>query len=434
MYLLHLFTLFMIAPKIDLIGFGGSALRAEDFIWLTAVIFHVVKQRKFRSTTYPPHFRWFFAYLLISIISFVINVRDAGFGGIFYILRQLQYCSWGMMALSVAPSLKREEVSKHLQFIGVLLSIWGALEFAGLIPKVGKFSAATGRLSINTTGPFEASVLLVALGFAARNLFLKGGLMVVMLLTQARITLLGAVAAALAARPRLIVPAFVGAVAVLAALPLIKPLLEDTRFSETQKPTEMVENIGFMWGAAPTFKSRREFLVGAGYLDKESSDYFTVLQSRRGDVSFSIRAYRWSFIIKTWCNNFVQILVGYSPGYFGQGVDSNVVRLIGESGLIGGAFFVIFVFNLLKFKRSTLTWATTMCMVVTAIFIDIFWSSKVMTLLWFVSSWELVHSKSLANPMSRLPVAGAALEGWGRPGRARGRAKYLRSGESNNVG
>lgn len=400
----------MLAPKVDLIGFGGSALRAEDFIWLFALISFGGNRQRSPGVRYPVHFKWFFAYLAISILSFVVNFRDAGVGGIFYILRQAQYCSWGMMALSIAPTVKREDVSKHLQIIGIVLSMWGALEFAGLIPKVGKFSAATGRLSINTSGPFESSVLLVALGFAARNIFLKGSLMILMLLTQARVTLLGAVAAALAARPRLILPAFIAGVSMLAALPLVQPLLADTRFSETQKPAEMIQNLEFMWGAAPTFESRREFLVGAGYLDRDGSDYVSILQARRGDLSFSIRAYRWSFILKTWSENIVQVLIGYSPGYFGQGVDSNVVRLVGESGLIGGACFVGFVLSLMRFNRETLTWATVLCMVITALFIDIFWSSKVMTLLWFVSSWEFLHSKSLANPIGQLSMTSVAVK------------------------
>lgn len=400
MKLLYFFTIFLIAPKIDLISFGGSALRAEDFVWVGAIVVHLTRPGRHAIPNLPRHFKWFFLYLLVALVAFVVNLGDAGWGGIFYILRQFQYCTWGLMVLSVAPTIRRADLEKHLQIVGLVLAAWGGLEFLGLIPKVGKFSSVAGRLAINTSGPFESSVLLVILGFAARNVVLKGSLMLLMVLTQARITLLGAIAAALAARPKLLAPALVAGAVLAVALPIAKPLLEESRFSETQGAGQMAETLSFMWGTVPTFENRREFLVGAGYIDKGGGDYLKILYSRRGDLSFDIRAHRWAFILKTWLQHPVQILVGYGPGYFGQGVDSNFVRLIGESGVVGTACFAVFLISLLNYRRVTLTWAAIACMIVTGIFIDIFWSSKVMTLLWFISSWEFLNRQSLANPVS----------------------------------
>jgi hypothetical protein len=102
-----------------------------------------------------------------------------------------------------------------------------------------------------------------------------------------------------------------------------------------------------------------------------------------------------------------KIPFGYSPGYFGQAVDGNYIRVLGETGLIGAAVFIMFlvaVYN--SGVPGSITRDCLIIVSVTALFIDIFWSSKVMALLWFLSSWEWGRSENLSAQARNAPGSG----------------------------
>lgn len=403
MPIFYLFVAFILAPKIDLIPFGGASLRAEDFIWAAAMALCVYRAEWRNLPRLPGYMMGFIAYVGLSILSFAINVGDAGPGGLFYIVRQVQYFTWGLMALAIAPRVSRDVFVKHLQIVSWILTVWGVLELLRLVPKIGKFIGAAERLTINTTGPFETSVVLLILAFAARTYVLQGALLVLTFLTQARITIVGGAIAFMISRPRQALIAAVVGAALIGIAPVVLPVAVGSRLSETQSPQSMYEILDSRWKAAPVFRSRTEYMSAAGFSGSSIDDFWRQFQLTSGDLSFQFRAYRWSLILKTWIQSPAQILLGFSPGYFGNAVDSSMIRLLAESGLIGGAAYLSFIFLVFRsFKVASLTWPALIGIVITALFIDIFWSSKVMTLFWVVSSWEYASGLSLSGMRARI--------------------------------
>lgn len=398
----YLFVAFLLAPKIDLIPFGGASLRAEDFIWLGAISLCVYRAEWRNLPFLPGYMAGFVAYAGLSVISFLINVGDAGMGGIFYVVRQVQYFTWGMMALAIASRVSRETFVSRLQIVSWVLAAWGALELLRLVPKIGKFVSVTERLTINTSGPFETSVMLLILAFAARTYLLQGVLLVLTVLTQARITIVGGLIAFMVSRPRQALAAAVIGAVLLGVAPALAPAIGGSRLGQTDTPRNMYETLASRWQAAPVFRTRTEFMSAAGFSPSSEEDFWRRTGAGLGDLSFQVRAYRWSIILKTWAQRPLQVLLGYSPGYFGNAVDSSLIRLLAESGLVGAAAYLAFIGSAFRtFRITSLTWPSLIGVVATALFIDVFWSSKVMTLIWFISSWEFATGLSLSGARRR---------------------------------
>lgn len=397
MEILYLFSLFLLLPKIDLFEFGGSSVRPEDIVWLIAIFSFVLFRIKNISFKLPDYFHIFIVYILLCVFSLVINSRDSGWGGVYFILRQIQYATWGMMAIVVSNKIPRDEFRKHLEVLAIIFVIWGGLEWLGLVGKVGKFSTVRDRISINTSGPFETSVVLAVLAFSVRGTFLKISLGLMLWFTQARITIIASIMAILYRSSRSLLGIGIATLILLASIFLAGGQISSSRFSDSLSPLRMVHIMNVMWQSAPVVRSRGEFLDAAGYTSKYIDRYNGQLAVVRGDLSFQIRAYRWALIGKFLLNNPLQMIIGCSPGYFGVAVDSNLIRLIAESGILGSITYLFFIFSFWNFPRDTLTRQISIVMLITAIFIDIFWSSKVMTMLWFISSWEYNQKESLLN-------------------------------------
>lgn len=371
---------FVIAPKIDLITiFGGSGIRIEDSVLYVTLPFLFWR---YRTQMAPiPSYVWaFWIFMGASVLSAVLNYGELGPRGLVYIARQIQYFLWFLIGVQFAPRVPEQLFRKAFGFIAVVLLLWWAAEATHLIPKIGRFTGAGQRATVNTSGPYETAVLVVFVALLAPRTWQKIGMVAILLATQSRITLVATVFVWLKARPGrnlvLSVPLVVIAALALAYMP---SAVSNSRVVQTQSISAMFSELQSRLEFAPQIQSLEQYW---SYDLKANVDY------QGSDPSFQVRAFKWSMIVKSLGSNTLHLLFGWGPGAWGLAVDGHYVRFLGEGGLVG-FFTAMIYFGTSLFARDTVPVyrLAFLTMAVTSLFIDAATSSKVMSVLWLIAGY-----------------------------------------------
>lgn len=381
---LILFALYVLAPKVDIYAIGAAAIRPEDLISAFAFFVFIVSAK--RKISMPLYAKMYLVFIGFGLISSIINIAQGGFTGPVYGARLAQYMTWFFIIYEAAPKINQRALRWTCLIVCCVFIVWGGAEYFGLISRIGKFTGASQRLTINTSGPFETSAMLAMLAYAAPAIWLTPFMIVLIFLTQARITVLGVLISLAAARPgRTMAVGVAGAVvATIAAQPLYDAISK-SRFGKSETPLAMGQLLQYTWKRVPTVPRpsfyRERFLNGILI--------FRYMPNTRGDLSFKYRAVRWPIIIKSTAARWLQFFVGWGPGAWSNAVDGYYVRVFGETGLIGIALFVAWIIAALRTlqQRSVGKYSIIMLIFV-AFFIDIFASSKVMPILWVFLALE----------------------------------------------
>jgi hypothetical protein len=227
-------------------------------------------------------------------------------------------------------------------------------------------------------------------------MYLRGPLLILFILTQSRVTIFSGAVAVAAVRPRQAIVVILAGLLLAASFPAVVGVFDKSRFATTTSIASMTKIISSQWQSAPAVENKREYMIAAGFTgDGDISS--RSIHSELGDMSFQIRIQKWFVIIKSALASPKILVFGMGAGAFGTAVDGNYVRILGESGLIGlTIYMMMLLFMLKRFNRQTLTFISLVSITITAAFIDILYSSKVMPLLWFVASWEMVRRSSLS--------------------------------------
>lgn len=381
---LILFALYVLAPKIDVYAIGSAAIRPEDIISAVAFLIYVATGRK--RLAIPGYARAYLAFVAFGLVSAVLNLANGGAIGLIYGARLLQYMIWFFIMYEAAPQLSARALRTTTLIVCCIFILWGGIEYFGLMPRIGKFTGATERLTINTSGPFETSAMLAMLAYAAPAWWITPLLAVLIFLTQARITLLGILVSLATARPgRTMAVALAGAVVASAAAQPLYNVFSKSRFAESETPLAMGKLLAYTWQRTPVVPEpayyRERFLNGILI--------FRYMPNTRGDLSFKYRAVRWPIIIKSTAARWKNLLVGWGPGAWSNAVDGYYVRAFGETGLIGlGLFLAWIALALRELKQRSVGKFSLVMLVAVAFFIDIFASSKVMPILWVFLALE----------------------------------------------
>lgn len=379
-----LFLLYLVSPKISLLG-ENVPIRPEDLISAFAIIVFLVFPRS-RPISVPYSVKIYLMFVGMNFLSVVINFQDVGFNGILYSVRLLQYLTWYFILHEACYKVPWSTMRWSFLAISAVFIVWGVLELAGVIPVIGKFTGAEERLTINTSGPFETSVMLAMLAHSVASYLAAIPLLILMFFTQSRITLVAMVASYFSARP---IRAVVAGMLVFLIYPLaVQPLvnsLQNTRIGQSEGPERMANAFIVSWQRAPVLDDPtyfREHLLTGTTIQRYMVDTM-------GDMSFRIRAVRWPTVIKTTLNNPVAFVFGWAPSAWGNALDSYYVRIFGEVGLAGLLVFLFWMwvtFRSVEAKGNARYSLIMMALV--GVFIDIFTSSKVMPLLWAYLAFE----------------------------------------------
>lgn len=383
--LLFCMALFLLAPKIDVV----SVLRVEDFVFLA--VLPVLAWRYAPSRTMPPKvLYWYIAYLLLASFSALLNYSNLGMFGFLNVLRQMQYAVWFVVGAQMAAAIPEERFKRVMAIVAGALILWWLGEASGAIPKIGKFTGATGRVTLNTSGPYEISVVVVFLMLLVRKKILLLGLLGILLASQSRITLAAAVFTFLVFRPRQALIFGLPLAVILAVVLMINPeILSSSRLAETMSPLQMWRGFISQFQTAPLIVELPDYRHYA---------YDTIWAQVRdaSDVSFEIRLVRWTLIIKSLSGDLFHLLFGWGPGAWGAAVDSHLIRFSGEVGVIG--LFIIATFMGMSTVSSTVPKefrAAMLVLIICSLFIDVMTSSKIMSLLWMMLGYLYVRRQPM---------------------------------------
>lgn len=382
---------FLLAPKIDVI----SVLRIEDFVFLMVLpvlAWRYAKQR----TLLPKILYWYIAYLALAFFSALLNYGSLGLFGIINIVRQLQYVIWFLVGAQMAAAIPEKHFERAMSIVAGILILWWLGEASGVVPKLGKFTGATGRVTLNTSGPYEISVVVVFLMLLVRKKILLLGLMGILLASQSRITLAAAVLTYLVFRPRqalIFGPPLAGLVAL--ALAVNPDIFMNSRLAETMSPMQMWYAFMAQIQAAPLIVDLPEYRHYA---------YDTLWEQVGGasDVSFEIRLIRWALIIKSLSGDMAHFLFGWGPGAWGAAVDSHVIRFLGEVGIAGFLMIAIFMgMSAISPAVPSEYRAAMIVLIVCSLFIDVMTSSKIMSFLWMMLGYLYVRGETVSGSLKR---------------------------------
>ncbi len=383
-----LFLLYLIAPKVDLPLFPFP-VRPEDLISLIAVALFAVLPRRQKINLSQP-VRIYLLFFAANFASALFNLGSFGLTGVIYSIRLLQYLVWYFIIYEACHQVTWWTMRRSFLAVSAIFIAWGTLEFSGVIGVIGKFTGATERLTINTSGPFETSVMLAMLAYGVSSYMMAVPLLVLVFFTQSRVTLVGMVFSYFSSRP---LRGILAAALMFLIYPLVvQPVMNsirDTRIGQSEGPERMVNAFVVSWQRAPTLDDPTYFRERL--LDGDT--IFRYMVDTKGDLSFRYRAVRWPTLIKTTVNNPVATVIGWSPGAWGNALDNYYVRVFGETGLLGLVIFLIWLgMTIVRLDPAGLTRYSLVMMAVVALFIDIFTSSKCMPLLWaFLALEEARH-------------------------------------------
>lgn len=397
-----LFLLYIVSPKISLLG-EGTPVRPEDLISIVAILAFVVLPRR-RALSISLPVKLYCVFIFINFLSVIVNFSSIGPTGLLYAVRLIQYLAWYFILYEACYEVNWTTMRRSFLVISGIFILWGGLEASGIIPVIGKFAGATQRLTINTSGPFETSVMLAMLAYSVSSYLAAVPLLVLVFFTQSRVTLVGMIVSYFSSRP---LRAVIAGMLVFVLYPLaIQPLmnsLQDTRIGQSEGPARMANAFIVSWQRAPVLDDPtffREQLLSGNTIMRYMVD-------TKGDMSFRLRAVRWPTLIKTTVNNPLALVIGWSPGAWSNALDNYYVRVFGETGLVGLVMFLIWLgVTIRRLEPEGIARYSLIMMAVVGVFIDIFTSSKVMPLLWaFLAFEEARHPFSLpqtARPGERL--------------------------------
>lgn len=379
-----LFIFYIIAPKISLLG-EDVPVRPEDIISAFAIIMFIAFPRR-RPLLVSVPVKIYLIFVAINAFSVIINFSDVGPTGFLYSFRLLQYLSWYFILYEACYDVKWSTMRWSFLAISAIFIVWGILELSGVIAVIGKFAGATERLTINTSGPFETSVMLAMLAYSVSSYVAAVPLLVLVFFTQSRVTLVGMVVSYFSSRP---LRAVVAGMLVFVLYPIaIQPLLnsiQDTRIGQSEAPERMANVLAVSWQRAPVLDDPsffRERLLTGNTIQRYMVD-------TKGDMSFRIRAVRWPTLIKTTVSHPIALLFGWAPSAWGNALDNYYVRVFGETGLVGLGMFLLWLWvTFRRLEPRGIARYSLVMMAVVGVFIDIFTSSKVMPLLWAFLAFE----------------------------------------------
>jgi hypothetical protein len=413
--LFFLFLAYVLAPKIDLISASGSGIRPEDLVAALAFGLYLVKPRK-TPLTMPKHVQVYLIFIAMGLFSALINLAQEGPVGIVFAVRLFEYMIWFFIMYEACQTVSPRTIRTSLLVVSTVMVIWGGLETAGVLGKIGKFTGASERLTINTSGPFETSVMLAMIAYAAQQIVVTPAMAVMVVLTQSRITLVAILASLLAMRPgRGLVIAGIGLFAAVVLAGPLMSVLGESRLAKSATPLTMVKLLATEWERVPQVDNpqyfRERFLGG--------DTVIRYIGNTKGDVSFKFRAVRWPLVVKSTLFSPLHAFVGWAPGAWGAALDSYYVRVFGEVGLIGTWIFVWWLLSFVRdTKRGGISRFSIYTMIIVAVFIDIFTSSKVMPILWAFAALDHAGHPAL-YPSSMFARRSQALPDPDRPQLAR---------------
>ena len=339
---------------------GASGLKTSDFISLI-IAFFLYKHGSFKVDKMLLFFSLW--YLIKGILSFSAV-------GLLFGARFIEY----IVVVAAAYNMNEKHLKLFFSVFTYFLIAYFIIEaifiFLGLGSPFSIFNSGMtwqGRFTSIFGGPYELGAIALLLLFipgVQRKLFY----LILLLSSQARASVLGL--AAFLFNPRLWI--FIIPISFVMFFLLISRF--DDLINLLPRTSEIFQTFRSILGDF-SYSTREEYILSW----EQRGDIVSLISIDEGRSSL-LRIYTYILILSGLSDPF-SIIFGYYPGVYGVAVDSSILRIFGETGIIGLTLFVLCMAKQLINKE---TFLITTAFIINLALVDIYFSNKAFTLFWII--------------------------------------------------
>lgn len=415
LFLLLIYSI-LIFPKINIISIPGSrtGIRLDDIfvlIYFIYFVYFVYKYMFCHKKTNPKLKKIFVAFSICFTIFFISTLLGVVRGNIslvisfLHLIRNVEYFILLFAGYDyIENSQNKNSIFIVLNSILIFHGIYMILEYFNIIGDIGFLIGRPGNDRIYTTfsGPYEFSAFLTILLplylyniFKEKkwmNLFFVLIIFIGVFISQSRISLLACLIITI------LMYLFVYKSSKKKTISLVSIILLII-FAVTAANTKLFErfkNIDIT-SSLNTFQLAWENTDYEYYRQTGSINYSEKVLSSTTDLSYAFRVSKWATLLKEMIKT---PLFGLGLSIAGEAIDGNYVRLLVESGILGLASWLALLWIIfkeaLKYRKNKLSYLViygVISLSIIAVFIDIFVSSKVIMLFWFLVGAMYAYSE-----------------------------------------
>ncbi len=392
----------ILLPKVNMLNIPGTyvAVRSEDFMVLTvsflAVLYVLIRKKPPVVPRIMIPISIFVSAVFVSLIAGIYQgTIENGFLGSLFFIRKIEY----LIPFFIAYLMFEKKDAAYLGrifpitfFISAVIGLFQQFQLIGGFYLGIYAPLVVGRIFSTFSGPYEYSIFL-ALVFSyflveyltgEKNkpilLLLLGAIFYMALLTAARIAVVSIVTVSiLVAFSEKKIKSLLPLLTVLLVIALmLMPFTAKSRFQSF-----------FEEGTLPALTE-----IGSGALVQTAA--YSEGYGGGIDMSAVSRYIKWLNVFQGFSRH---PFFGSGPSAFGEAVDGEYVRVLGESGIFGILAFAWLMYNLfmmsykyyrradsdeLARKYSLFMLAALSVLLINALFIDVFEASKIAMLFWLL--------------------------------------------------
>jgi hypothetical protein len=346
--------------------FGIRELKPFDLVVPILGAYYLGKKINFRGLR--PLLLLCGVYLLRSIFS----LHDIGEVSIAYAVKLFEY----FVVILCIKDLRPIYINRLLVWYAFFSVLFVILELAGVNLGLGW----GGRMSGQFGGPYElASIALLFLFFFRKEITRRIVYLAVIISAGTKAAYL-AILAALVLRMKVVT--VVPTIIFLAFLFTLSIIVNE-RFSIFFSNLAMLFEVDLilrLWDSVPIIENHEQYL-----------EAFSLRETGLGqelDLSTGSRLITYLTIVKAF--DIIVLLVGHGPGFFGAAVDSSLLRLLGELGIMG----LILGYQTIKALMVDLASSRSAVLIVLAIIAlsDVFFSARFLPTLFLLNQYASFKS------------------------------------------
>ena len=399
-------------PKIDIFQIGSFYIRLEDLLYLLLLPVAIQNARCLldKRLTFA---HLYLAYILLSFCSSIITYLLGGFDNLFLSflvgIRQLQY--FLLFPIAVSLQFTERNFRKTAIYYVYFSAVVSLLQSANILA-VSRFSS--DRFMSVTNGPYEFAVQVVfCIAILGGNLkYIKSSIVafISLIATSSRVTIIGfalfkaysyisslikdvlSLNLKLTKSKSIALFVIVGLTALILAQYTTDSSIIYFSFFDRLKDISLSEFYSIVQAIVdgPT-----ELADSAGFADQSQEYIFKYYSASNFDLSGMIRLYKYISLLRIQLSSLTSIFWGLGPGYIASALDSSILRILIENGIIGFTAFALFLCSIFYFFRHKTTYFSVYeilwNILFTSLLIDIFWSSKVMPFFWLIIGFETAN-------------------------------------------
>lgn len=342
---LLLLCMYFLIPHNLFIGINYlSGIKPSDII--SVIVLFTLLNKK--NTAIP------FQFLLLPmwyLIRSVFSIQDLGFISLAFGSKFIEYI---IIIYSIASLSKKQNILL-MHSISISTMAFILLEYLGIF--WGQDWA--GRYSGQYGGPYELGAIALLLFYVYRNYIIKSFYLILIVLSSSKASILGLIYSFIPTSKisfsKLIVMLTIIGVALINER--VQSLLGSAIVFIDSNILEMISSV-------PYSSSNLEYFNN-WLLREEYSQYYGL------DWSTGSRIYTYILAIKSL--DFLGIIFGMGPGYFGYAIDSSILRIFVESGIIGLILFIIYYQKIFIYEKST---SIRKAILINLLLVDVLFSAR----------------------------------------------------------